>query len=199
MANKNTGKILISLMIGGIVAYFAYDTYQKQQIQIAQQNSLIQVMKLRDEQLAKKTYDYFVPIKNLEAGTTVTVMDIKKTTVKTEQKGAIVSQNEIIGSVLVRPVLAEKILTAEDFLAQSPEKLGLKDGYRALTISVDALDGLSSEMLEGSLVDIFSKSKSNEKILSKVKILALTPIKDTTALEKAADTVANEPIKKNIT
>lgn len=196
MANKNTGKILISLIIGAVVAYYAYDMYAKQQKQIIQQNQLIQVMKLRDEQLAKKSYDYFVPIKDLEIGETVTVMDIKKITVSQKHDGAISSQNNIIGSVLVRPVKAQQVFTNEDFTSIAFEKSGLREGYRALTVSTESLDGMASEMKEGTLIDIFSKSKSDDKILSKIKILSLVPAKTETPVEKAANAVANEPVVK---
>ena len=199
MANKNTGKILISLIIGAVVAYYAYDMYAKQQKQIVQQNQLIQVMKLRDEQLAKKTYDYFVPIKDIDVGTTVTVMDIKKITVSEKNKDAIVSQNKIIGSVLLRPVKADQILTNEDFISVDvTPKAGLREGYRALTVSTESLDGLALDMKEGSLIDIFSKSKGEGKILSKIKILSLVPFKTETVVDKAANAVANEPVEKPV-
>ena len=197
MANKNTGKILISLIIGAVVAYYAYDMYAKQQKQIVQQNQLIKVMKMRDEQLAKKTYTYFVPIKDLEAGTTVTVMDIKKTTVSQKDEEAITSQGNIIGSVLIRPVLEGQIFTEQDFTKIMHEQAqGLREGYRALTVPTEALDGLAGEMKEGTLIDIFSKSKNENKVLSKVKILSMTPLKAATPVEKAANAVANEPLKE---
>lgn len=197
MANKNIKNIFISLLIGAGISYYAYDLYSKQQKQIVEQNQLIQVMKLRDEQLAKQTFTYFVPIKDLEAGTTVTVMDIKKTTVSQKQNDAITSQNNIIGSVLLSPVKEGQILTEQDFtkvIIKDDKKL--REGFRALTVSVDALDGLASDMKEGTLIDIFSKSSSEGKILSKIKIISLVPIKQETVVDKAANSVANEPVKK---
>ena len=191
MANKNTGKILISLIIGAIVAYYAYDTYSQQQKKIVEQNQLIKVMQQRDEILAQQTFEYFTPTKDLSAGTTVSVMDIK--TIKTQkQTNAIVSQNNIVGSVLIKDIKAGQIFTTTDFVAlTNTKKQTLKDGHRALTVSTEELDGLAVEMKEGTLIDIFSKSKSDEKILSKIKILSLEPIKSETIVDKTAEAVSN--------
>ncbi len=197
MANKNIKNILISLLIGVGISFYAYDLYAKQQKQITAQNQLIQVMKLRDEQLAKQTFTYFVPIKDLATGTTVTVMDIKKTTISQKQSDAITTQNDIIGSVLLRDIKEGQIFTEQDFtkIIINNDKT-LREGYRALTVPTEALDGMSTDMKEGTLIDIFSKSSSEGKILSKIKIISLVPLKQETIVEKTANTVTNEPEKK---
>ena len=197
MANKNIKNILISLLIGAGIAFYAYDLYAKQQKQIFEQNQLIQVMKLRDEQLAKQTFTYFVPIRDLQTGTTVTVMDIKKVTIPQKQDFAITSQNNIIGSVLLRDVKEGQIFTEEDFtkIITNQDK-NLREGYRALTVSTEDLDGLAFDMKEGSLIDIFSKTSSDGKVLSKIKILSLVPTKQETIIEKTANSATLEQTTK---
>ncbi len=197
MANKNTGKILISLIIGAVVAYYAYDTYSKQQQKIIEQNQLIKVMQQRDEILAKQTFEYFVPVKDLPVGATVTVMDIKSKKTNQKQENAIISQNNIVGSVLVKTVKEGQIFVNSDFVNTSENKKHvLREGYRALTVSTEELDGLAVEMQEGVLIDIFSKSNSDEKILSKIKILSLTPAKVETVVDKTVDAVSNAKEEK---
>ena len=196
MANKNTNKILISLIIGAVVAYFAYDIYEKQQKQIIEQTKLINVMKQRDEILDQQTFEYFIATKDFSAGETVTVMDIKKTQTKQKDNNAITSQNKLIGSVLLRDIKAGQIFTKQDFVNITTSKQELKEGYRAITVATEDLDGLAKEMKEGILIDIFSKTKSDEKILSKIKILSLTPIKTESAVEKAAEAVSNDKEEK---
>ena len=122
MANKNTGKVLISLLIGAVVAYYAYDTYSQQQRKIIEQNQLIKVMQQRDEILAKQTFEYFVPIKDLPAGTTITAIDIKSKKNNQKQENAITSQNNIIGSVLIKDVKEGQIFVNSDFVNTAENK-----------------------------------------------------------------------------
>ena len=179
MANKNGRKILISLLVGIIVACLSLNTFSDMQKKIREQDQLITVMKQYTEELNGKKHMYITAARNMEAGETVTENDIKITAFDEEQNDAISSKDMVIGNVLLEAVKAGQVLTGYVFtgVLQDGQNLDLRDGYRALTLSTATLDGMSKDMKTGSLIDVFSKGKDSF-VLSKVKILSLEPAEE---------------------
>jgi len=179
MSNKNTRKILISLIIGVVAACVSLNKFSEMQKQLKEKDQLIEVMQLRDKQLENTKYSYLTATRDMEAGETVTEDDVKSAAFTSEQPDGLASKDMVIGNVLLEPVKSGQVLTGYVFTGvvsnSSKNPQGLREGYRALTLSTSSLEGLSPEMKTGSLVDVFSKSKTNSFVLSKVKILSMEP------------------------
>ncbi len=194
MANKNGRKILISLFIGVVVGCFSLNTFSALQQEIKEKDQLIEVMKLRDKQIKTEKYNYLVAIRDINAGETISKEDIMLTSFNKKYDDAISSTDAIIGNVPLRPLKSGQVLTNYIFtgvIAQKNKNIqGLREGYRALTLSTANLDGMSAEMKVGSLIDVFSKNKTNNIILSKVKILSLEP-----KIEKTDKPIETEKLK----
>lgn len=182
MANKNKQKIFISLVIGVLVSCVSLNTFSTMQKQIKEQDKIIQEMKKKEDHKISQKNVYVTVIRDIPAGEAVSEQDIMLTAIEQKYDDAITEKEKAIGKVLLEPVKPGQILTNYLFtgvvLKKDISLQGLQEGYRALTLSTSALEGLSSEMKQGSYVDIFSKSKSNKFILSKVKILSLEPTDD---------------------
>lgn len=183
MANRNARKIFISLVIGVITACISLSTYSKLQQQIKEKDQLIKVMQLGQKQNANAKFTYLTATHDMLAGDTITQDDIQTSTFSEEEPDGLSSADLVIGNVLLEPVKSGQILTGYAFTGVTvPSKknpLGMRDGYRALTLSTGSLDGLSAQMKAGTVVDVFSKSKNNQFVLSKVKILSLEPTEGT--------------------
>lgn len=177
MASKNTRKILISLIIGVVAACVSLNKFSEMQKEIKEKEQLIEVMQLRDKQLEKTKYTYLTATHDMEAGETVTEDDITTATFSTEESDGLTSKETVVGNVLLEPIKSGQILTGYVFtgIVSNPSKnnQGLKEGYRALTLSTSTMEGMSADMKKGSLIDVFSKNKSNSTVLSKVRILNL--------------------------
>ncbi len=205
MANKNARKIFIALVIGVIATCISLNAFSSLKKQIKEKDQLIQVMQLRDKQIESGKYSYLTATHDMEAGETIAQEDITKTSFATEQEDALSSSEMVIGNVLLEPVKKGQILTGYVFtgvLASKSDNKGLREGYRALTLSTSSLDGLSSEMKQGSMVDVFSKSKDNSFVLSKVKILSLEPTEtneqtnENISITKAKSATFEVPVNK---
>lgn len=179
MANKNTRKILISLIIGVVAACVSLNKFSEMQKEIKEKDQLIEVMQLRDKQLENTQYSYLTAVRDMDAGETVTEDDVKTSSFKSEEPDGLTSKDMVIGNVLLEGVKAGQVLTGYVFTGvvsnSSKNPQGLREGYRALTLSTASLEGMSADMKAGALIDVFSKSKNNSLVLSKIKILSLEP------------------------
>ena len=179
MANKNGQKIIISLIVGITAACITLNNFSKMQKTIKEKEQLIEVMQLNEKQIKKTGYTYFTFIHDMNAGETVKENDIMLTAFKNEQEDGITEKEDVVGNVLLENVKNGQIITNYVFTGVVSDKSsaakGLKEGYRALTLSTSALDGMSNEMKTGTYIDIFSKSTNSNIVLSKVKILSLEP------------------------
>lgn len=185
MANKNARKILISLIIGGVVACISLNAFNSLQKEIKAKDQLIEVMRIRDKQLNTMQYHYLTATRDIEAGETVEKEDVKMVSFAEKQADALTSKEMVVGNVLLESVKKGQVFTGYLFTGMKEEVNNpkvLKEGFRALTLATSALDGLSDEMKAGSFVDVFSKSKSDPVVFSKIKILSLEP-----ADEKSTD------------
>lgn len=186
MANKNTRKILISLIIGVVAACISLNKFSEMQKEIKEKDQLIEVMQLRDKRLENAKYSYLTAVRDMNAGETVKEEDVKISAFETEEADGLNSKDMVVGNVLLEPVKSGQILTGYAFtgvVSNSSKNQGLREGYRALTLSTSSLEGMSADMKAGALIDVFSKRKNNSFVLSKVKILSLEP-SDTAADKK---------------
>ncbi len=188
MANKNTRKILLSLVVGVVVSCVALNTFSKMQQQIKEKDQLIKVMELNQKTVSEGQYTYLTAVRDMQPGDTITESDIKSVAFGEEQPDGLSSADMVVGNVLLEPVKNGQVLTGFVFTGVvSPSKAnsqGLREGYRALTLSTSALDGLSPQMKSGAIVDVFSKSKNSQFVLSKVKILSLENTENTDKTDK---------------
>lgn len=191
MAN-NTNRILISLIIGLCVAGLSFKAYADMQSEMKKKDQLIAVMKFRDAELEKKKISYVTPTRDMKAGETVTLKDIKLAKFN-EHAGGLTSLDAAAEKVLVLDVQAGEILTKEAFIGVDiNKKIGLREGHRAITVSTSILDGLSYEMKEGVLIDIYGQDNSNPIVFSKIKILSLETQKAQTTAEAVKDIATKE-------
>ena len=193
MAN-NTNRILISLIIGLSVAGLSFKMYSDMQKEMKAKDQLIAVMKLRDAELEKKKITYITATRDMKIGETVTENDLRKKNFTNEKEGGLTSFDMAVGNVLISDIKTGEILTEKSFTGVNTKKneTGLREGHRAITLSTSSLDGLSPEMKEGAIIDIFSKSKSSPIVFSKIKILSLEPAKAQSTAEAVKDAVSKD-------
>ena len=182
MSNRNTHKILISLIVGVAVSCVALNMFSKLQNEIKERDDLIKVMEMHQNQLKVTKYSYLVAKRDMLAGETIKFDDIAFVKFDKEEKDAFSSLDMVLNNVLLKPVKQGQLMTSYLFTHVKgkgyADANGLREGYRALTLGTSSLDGLSKTMKTGSIIDVFSKSKSSPLVLSKVKILDMEPINE---------------------
>lgn len=171
--SKNTSKIILAVLVAILVTVISHSVFKGMNKQIEEKDKLIDLMQ-KTKAGAASEYAYAVAKSNLKSGEIVSDTDVDFQNFDAENKDAFDSRSMVINKVLLKDISSGDVFTKEHIAQISGDDISLKEGYRALTIPVNSIQGRSTKMLKGSFVDVYSSSNEDESwVLDGVRILDL--------------------------